>query len=437
MTLPDEYFGVSEDAFREYMQEQEQLHAFPTKWQGQSIDLPVYRIDVTKPRYNHKNGRIIDSILEYCSGQSIDTDYFEQNDPSSTENQKIFYGFIEKNPQRDNAFNAFKVGMIPSYTDPLVCTPDGRIINGNQRLSVFRELFHDNERTYEHLSHIWVAILPENGTEVDYRRLERRLQEGGVLDHEVFDWIQTGLNRRRDLEEGDTPENIAEWANTTVEEVTESVRKIDIVDLYLEYQGTPGAYYTIRLQNHTQSVIELDNGMKKLDRLSGTDNNRLIETFCEKSFQLMSDPESVKGSGIGVYGHIRLILDMLVEEARNVRPRAVSGAANARLNRRRHNSGEEEGTTDEEDSILGLPEADEDDATNLAEAIRDEHEIRKGRREAANERTYASRMARQVVGTLQNIVDRWGAHDLEGFPEQLEEIESLLSQIQERLGEGE
>jgi len=46
-------------------------------------------------------------------------------------------------------------------------------------------------------------------------------------------------------------------------------------------------------------------------------------------------------------------------------------------------------------------------------------------------------MARQVVGTLQNIVDRWGAHDLEGFPEQLEEIESLLSQIQERLGEGE
>lgn len=59
------------------------------------------------------------------------------------------------------------------------------------------------------------------------------------------------------------------------------------------------------------------------------------------------------------------------------------------------------------------------------------------RRNAANERTYASRMARQVVGTLQNIVDRWGTHDLEGLSEQLQEIERLVFQIQDRLGEGE
>lgn len=437
MDLPDEYLGVSSDAFREYMEEKESLHTFPTKWQGRDIDLHVYLIDVKMPRYNHKNGRIIDSIIEYCSSRSLDIDYFEENDASSTENQSLFHGFISANPQRVNAYNAFESGMEPTYTDPLVCTPDGRVINGNQRLSVFRELFHDNARTYDHLGHIWVAILPENGTEVDYRILERRLQEGGVLDHEVFDWIQTGLNRRRDLLEGDTPENIAEWANTTVDEVTESVHKIEIVDLYLEFLGTPGAYNTIRLQNHTQSVIELNNGMKRLDRLTGTDNNRLIDEFCENSFQLMSDPESVAGSGIGVYGHIRDLVDLLVEQARNVRPRAAPTATNNRLNRRRNNPEEDVVAEEEEDSILGLPRADENGATNLAEAIRDGHQIMIDRRNAANERTYASRMARQVVGTLQNIVDRWGTHDLEGLSEQLQEIERLVFQIQDRLGEGE
>jgi hypothetical protein len=205
MPVPDEYLGVSPDAFEEYLNELDSpTHTFPIRWRGQDTNIPVFLIDVKKPRYNHKNGRILPHILQYCAEQGYAGDYFEKNDPSTTENQDLFDGFIAGNPQRAECYASFTSGMLPAYTEPLISTRNGRIINGNQRLSTFRELHNENAADYDQLSHVWVAFLPDDGPEVDleseYRRLERRLQEGGVLDHQQFDWIQTGLNRRRDLD---------------------------------------------------------------------------------------------------------------------------------------------------------------------------------------------------------------------------------------------
>ena len=440
MPLPEEYLGVSPDAFEEYMNEFDFAnppHTFPIRWRGLDINIPVFRIDVKKPRYNHKNGRILPHVLQYCAERGYDDDYFEQNDPSTVENQNIFDGFIAGDAQRAECYASFSSGLRPAYTDPLISTRNGRIINGNQRISTFRELNHGNAVEFDHLSHIYVAFLPDDGAEeeleVEYRRLERRLQEGGVLDHQKFDWIQTGLNRRRDLEDGDDVETIAAWAQVTEAEVRQSIDYIQIVDLYLEFLGTPGAYNTIRSQNQLQAVIELNTGMNRLQNIRGTDNDRLIAEFCQNSFELMDGgPEMVAGPGIGVYGHIRLLADLYCNAARNVHPRRPRRTENPRLNRRREDEQEEEV---EEEPILNLePEEGEE---NLAESIRNAHEVQEGRRRADNEEAYANRQLTTMITSLENIINRWGNHNLEGVPEKIREVEGLIAIIWERLGEDE
>ena len=442
--MPDEYLGVSPDAFEEYMNEfdfEDPPHTFPIRWRGLDTNIPVFRIDVKKPRYNHKNGRILPHVLQYCAERGFDDDYFEQNDPSTTENQGIFDGFIAGNTQRAECYASFSSGLRPAYTDPLISTQNGRIINGNQRISTFRELNHGNAVDFDHLSHIYVAFLPDDGAEedleIEYRRLERRLQEGGVLDHESFDWIQTGLNRRRDLEDGDDVEAIAAWAQVTEAEVRKSIDYIMVVDLYLEFLGTPGAYNTIRTQDHRQAVQEVNTGMNRLQGLRGTDNDRLIDEFCQNSFELMNGgAEMVAGAGIGVYGHIRLLADLYVAKARNVQPRQPRRTENPRLSRRRNEEEEEEEEEGEgEEPILDLvPEEDEE---NLAVSIRNAHAIQEGRRRAENEDAYANRQLTTMITSLENIIDRWGNHNLEGVPEKMEQIEGLLARIRERLGEDE
>jgi len=444
MPLPEEYLGVSPDAFEEYMNEfdfENPEHTFPIRWRGQDINIPVFRIDVKKPRYNHKNGRILPHVLQYCAELGFDDDYFEQNDPSTIENQGIFDGFIAGNAQRAECYASFNSGLRPAYTDPLISTRNGRIINGNQRISTFRELNHGNAVDFDHLSYIYVAFLPDDGAEeeleVEYRRLERRLQEGGVLEHESFDWIQTGLNRRRDLEEGDDVEAIAAWAQVTEAEVRKSIDYIQIVDLYLEFLGTPGAYNTIRSQNHLQAVQEVNTGMNRLQGLRGTDNDRLINEFCQNSFEVMNGgPDLVAGPGIGVYGHIRFLCDLYVAESRNVQPRRARRTENVRLNRRRNPEEEAEEEEEAEDEpILNLvPEEDEE---NLAVSIRNAHAILEGRRRAENEDAYANRQLTTMITSLENIIDRWGNHNLEGVPAKVEQVEELLARIRERLGEDE
>jgi hypothetical protein len=380
-------------------------------------------------------------VLHYCAELGFYYFYFQQNDPSTIENQGIFDGFIAGNAQRAECYASFNSGLRPAYTDPLISTRNGRIINGNQRISTFRELNHGNAVDFDHLSYIYVAFLPDDGAEeeleVEYRRLERRLQEGGVLEHESFDWIQTGLNRRRDLEEGDDVEAIAAWAQVTEAEVRKSIDYIQIVDLYLEFLGTPGAYNTIRSQNHLQAVQEVNTGMNRLQGLRGTDNDRLINEFCQNSFEVMNGgPDLVAGPGIGVYGHIRLLCDLYVAESRNVQPRRARRTENVRLNRRRNPEEEEEAEEEAEDEpILDLvPEEDEE---NLAVSIRNAHAIQEGRRRAENEDAYANRQLTTMITSLENITDRGGNHNLEGVPAKVEQVEELLARIRERFGEDE
>ena len=439
MPLPDEYLGVSPDAFEEYMNDfnfDNPPHTYPLRWMGADEDIPVFRIDIKKPRYNHRNGRIKPHVYQYCGEQGFARNYFDEEDPSTIENQRLFDNFISNDTQREECYASFSEGMIPMYTEPLISTRDGRIINGNQRLSTFRELHSGNDVDFDHLSHVWVAFLPERGQESDYRRLERKLQEGGVLGDVKFDWIQTGLNRRDDLEDGDSVESIARWAGETEDEVTKSIDLIHIVDSYLAFLGVPGHYNTFRSQNHRQSILEMSSGIKKISNIRGTDNDLLITEFCDRSFKLMETPSMVDGSGIGVYGHIRYVVDLLVAEAANVRPRQPRRVANRRLNRRRNDEPrEEEEEEEEENPVLDLePEGDEE---NLAESIRNAHGLMRGRQQAANQNAYANRQLTGMITSLNNIIEGWGNHELEGVPEKIEEVEGLLARIRERLGEGE
>jgi len=74
----------------------------------------------------------------------------------------------------------------------LIATPDGRLINGNQRLCCYRELFSKDPGKYVHLQTAYVAFLPDNGTYDEERALEATFQDTKLVGA-MFDWVQQGL----------------------------------------------------------------------------------------------------------------------------------------------------------------------------------------------------------------------------------------------------
>jgi hypothetical protein len=79
----------------------------------------------------------------------------------------------------------------------------------------------------------------------------------------------------------------------------------------------------------------------------------------------------------------------------------------------------------------------EDGEENMAVSIRNAHAIMEGRRLAENEDAYANRQLTVMITSLDNIIDRWGNHDLEGVAEKIERVKALLTDIQQRLEEEE
>ena len=151
----------------------------------------------------------------------------------------------------------------------------------------------------------------------------------------------------------------------------------------------------------------------------------------------MEDENSSVGTGIRVYGHIRLLVPLLSSTPSSSNSNSRPNARNPRLNRTREVTDDSEGRESEGEETLDLPEiGDGVTGRDLAEAIRDEAEIRNSRRQARNLEQYASSQLRNFTTILGNIVENWDQYDLEQVPEYVAEIEDLIVEINSLLGDG-
>ena len=141
---------------------------------GKTFD--IYRVPLDLLLFNHLNDRFASRRREFISetGSDLKAD--------DLESQKVIMDFIwESNPKRNE--ETLKDILKNKQQKYGVITRDGRIIDGNRRVRILKQIYNSKEGTYpnvdkENFKYFETIILPDDIDDKDIQLLETRLQMG-------------------------------------------------------------------------------------------------------------------------------------------------------------------------------------------------------------------------------------------------------------------
>ena len=105
-------------------------------WSPNGEILVVYKIPLDKLYYNDENGRIATWISEYNNKNTL-------NDKSIQEKNDLIHGFIKKSNSKDSFEKTKNDIKQKGQIRPGVVLSDGRVVSGNRRFTVLRELYQE------------------------------------------------------------------------------------------------------------------------------------------------------------------------------------------------------------------------------------------------------------------------------------------------------
>ena len=139
-------------------------------------ELNVYRIPLNLTVYNHLNDRFASKRREHFkeTGKDLNID--------SEESLDLIGDFIWNSNETRNAETLNDIIKFKQQ-EFAVITRDGRIIDGNRRSRILRELFYSDENDYEQINkdeygYINAVVLPNNFDDKEIQKLDTILQMG-------------------------------------------------------------------------------------------------------------------------------------------------------------------------------------------------------------------------------------------------------------------
>lgn len=183
------------------------------------------------PRYRLQSGRTHRKQAEYAEQHALPPDFFA--DPESDEAQhaqhQILLGLIDAEGLREDLLKREQLF-------PLVLTKDGYIVDGNRRTAALRE---KGEEQLE------AVVLPDDADAIDLYETELELQMARETKAD-YSWIDEALHVRYGINELDESiEKIAKRMRRSKDDVNGLLGRLELVDVYLEWLGHPGAYHRV------------------------------------------------------------------------------------------------------------------------------------------------------------------------------------------------
>ena len=424
--IPDSFLGKGPSAFKQMLRGlgAKPKSVYNVQWKGNWIELPVYQISIKDLRYNVYNTRVKPHLFQHIAANSLGDDYFESIDHASISSQKMINQFLSKNPDRKAAFTFFKKENRQEIQQPLVSTPDGKVLNGNQRLCVYRELYNLDMSKYSHLQTAYVAILPDNGTPEHERDLESTFQDTR-LNPEMFDWIQQGLwildeKKTKNI----TNQKIAKRMGKSIAEVEASIDQIKIAHEFLIHIGKKDFWHDLRGMELRQAMITLP---QKMNAMKEKEAREKYKAYC---FKVMSEGrENTKGTGKNVH---KVLLDIAknlhkLPDLEGESKKKPVGAVNPLIKPRTKKKTGKEKT---KSKIVNLEKID---GKELVQTIIDTEEIRQKKHAAKTEKAFAIKRMKGSVTSFENILENWEKVDKKGLKSQVNKAQKLLNQIKDKL----
>lgn len=225
--------------------------------QDKNTIVPVYRIPINLLFYNVENGRFAAEYLQLKKklkrelhsedlkdAQEIE-DMLREQSESKTEWLK---NDIKENDQQENG----------------IITHDGYVINGNRRMSVLSLLAKENSK----FGYLNVARLPISVSESDLYKIEinKQMARDQKLDYGPINEL---LKIKQGLESKLTIDQIAKTIGFSVDEITERLAQLELIEDYLDFIGEPDNYKAAEnLHNHfinLQNILS-ESGKKELTK---------------------------------------------------------------------------------------------------------------------------------------------------------------------------
>jgi hypothetical protein len=224
----DSYIDTHDDA---------EIAKWPIEISGKKQIRPFYGFPISLLRYNANNGRLA------MEKQQWESENGRQLDSSRKEDAVIVRDMLlELDPDKTKYLKADlrQKGQI----EPGIITHDGFVINGNRRMAIFEEL-HKEEPTgkWEYLE---AVRLPPTIGEPDLWRIEAGLQlsKDKVAEYHPVNEL---LKIRQGIATGLSPREVAAaMYGRTEQEVKEAMKRLELIDNFLDFFGQSGNYGLIK-----------------------------------------------------------------------------------------------------------------------------------------------------------------------------------------------
>lgn len=267
-------------------------------FQGKTVDIPIIRIPIGLPKYRLANGRTASLQAEHLATQpGLRTDIFS-GDPELWDAQEAQHTLLLKLGKQSDLQGYFEQAT-NQQVDAIVLDENGFVVNGNRRLSTWRELVAQDATKYGHFRHIDVAVLP-HCEEKEIDRLEATLQIAKDIKAD-YSWDnRANMMLSKQRRDNFSNKELSELYDLKESEVQELLDMRVYADDYLRSRGKTDLW---------SQVSDQEFAFKKLvssrQKISGAGNQ---EVFKQAAYTLIDNPADAGGR---LYEAIPALVDSL------------------------------------------------------------------------------------------------------------------------------
>ena len=264
---------------------------------GKNTDLPIIRIPIDLPKYRLENGRTASSQSEYLArNKKAPRDLFS-GDPELWTTQEAQHKLL-LDLSRQSDLRQYFEDTRNIQVDPIILDENGFVVNGNRRLSTWRDLSYQNKK-YEHFLYIDVAVLPHcPPSEIDLLEASLQIEKDIRADYSwhaeanmmLYKQQRGGLSVKQ-------LEKIYKIKESNIEEILDMRR---YADEYLKSRGQADLWSLV--SDHEFAFRKLVQGRQKIKGIGSQ------EVFKQSAFVLIDNPSEAGGR---LYDAIPAIADSL------------------------------------------------------------------------------------------------------------------------------
>lgn len=226
---------------------------YQVNYRGKYRPLTVIEVPIEMLVYRIENIRTKSLQKEWLAQhRNLPRDLFV-SDPNSIEAQENQHQVLKLLVDKENLLKTFKDNDKLQQTEPLICSKDGVVVNGNRRLCAWRELYYGNKSKYAHFQTVRVAVLPDSDPQGIYD-LEVALQIHSDMKAEYV-WHAIAADYQEKFDAGMDIGILAAKQNKKPEEIRTYIECYNYAAQYLESIGHPDEWTRVDKQEYAFKQI--------------------------------------------------------------------------------------------------------------------------------------------------------------------------------------